>query len=93
MSKKVLLLLFMIMAGTSFAQIEDYSLGNAGFAKYNQQSGFFDFSDETGLNIKVSLWGWVKYPGQYLVPEIAFLVRLGNLQKKVCHIVWFPFLP
>ncbi len=31
-------------------------------------TGFFDFSDPMGINIKVQIWGYVKYPGYYIVP-------------------------
>src|SRR3989304_1945231 len=46
---------------------EDIQIGSL---KYDQryQSGFFDFSDPTGINIKVQLWGYVKYPGYYIIP-------------------------
>lgn len=32
------------------------------------QSGLFDYSDPGTINIKVQLWGYVKYPGYYIVP-------------------------
>lgn len=50
------------------AQENDVSLG----AQYNgvQQrlSGFFDYSDPEAINMRVSIWGFVRYPGRYLVP-------------------------
>jgi protein involved in polysaccharide export with SLBB domain len=33
-----------------------------------QQGGFFDCSDPSSLNIKVSVWGYVRYPGRYIIP-------------------------
>src|SRR3990170_4571840 len=46
---------------------EDIQIGSL---KYDQryQSGFFDFSDPSGINIKVQLWGYVKYSGYYVIP-------------------------
>jgi protein involved in polysaccharide export with SLBB domain len=32
------------------------------------QGGFFDYSDPESVNIKVSVWGFVKYPGKYIIP-------------------------
>jgi len=32
------------------------------------QGGLFDFSDPSSLNIKVSVWGFVKFPGKYVIP-------------------------
>jgi len=51
------------------AQGKDYELGASSLPlRYNQQSGFFDFSDPESVNIKVSVWGFVRYPGKYTVP-------------------------
>lgn len=33
------------------------------------QGGFFDYSDPQSLNITVSVWGNVRYPGYYLIPS------------------------
>jgi protein involved in polysaccharide export with SLBB domain len=30
--------------------------------------GLFDYSDPTKVNIKVSVWGYVKFPGKYIIP-------------------------
>ena len=62
-----LFFLFLFVSGVS-AQNQQYELGSEGFRRYSQQSGFFDFSDPETLNMIVSLWGFVKYPGRYLVP-------------------------
>jgi protein involved in polysaccharide export with SLBB domain len=32
------------------------------------QGGFFDCSDPSSVNIKVSVWGFVRYPGKYIIP-------------------------
>src|ERR1035437_1069260 len=32
------------------------------------QGGLYDFSDPSSLNIKVSVWGFVKFPGKYVIP-------------------------
>jgi protein involved in polysaccharide export with SLBB domain len=32
------------------------------------QGGLFDYADPTSINIKVQLWGYVRYPGMYIVP-------------------------
>ncbi len=39
------------------------------YTGYQQrQSGFFDYSDPEAINMRVSVWGFVRYPGRYLVP-------------------------
>ena len=52
-----------------FAQEDDYQLGlNQGNLRQNQ-GAYYDYSVPDGLNIKVSIWGYVKYPGRYIIPE------------------------
>lgn len=60
---------FFIFVMNSYAQQEDYQVGlNPG--KFQQTQGaFYDYSDSQGLNIKVSIWGYVKFPGRYVIPE------------------------
>jgi hypothetical protein len=69
-------LLFTILLGITKinAQEKDYSLGsNLSNLRYSQQSGNFDFSDPEAINIKIAVWGWVKYPGRYTVPNYTTL--------------------
>lgn len=47
---------------------QDISVGT-GMSNYMGGSGgFFNYSDPTTLNIKVSVWGYVRYPGRYQIP-------------------------
>ena len=66
---KVCVLLFISI--TVFAQEKDYALGANMMARGYQQSGFFDMSDPEAVNIKVSVWGWVRYPGKFTIPNYA----------------------
>ncbi|MGB5287300.1 MAG: SLBB domain-containing protein [Ignavibacteriaceae bacterium] len=51
------------------AQQEDYQLGmNQSYLRQNQ-GAYYDYSDPDGLNIKVSVWGYVKFPGRYVIPQ------------------------
>lgn len=51
------------------AQQDDYQLGlNPNYLRQTQ-GAYFDYSDPEGLNIKVSVWGYVKYPGRYVIPQ------------------------
>jgi hypothetical protein len=59
---------FYLVLNISNAQIKDFELG-AEIGRFNSnQSGYFNFSDPEAVNIKVSVWGFVKYPGRYTVP-------------------------
>ena len=68
MKNTFLISLFLIFAAlTSFAQ-DDVQIGSNFKNKTQSQGGLFDYSDPAGFNIKVQLWGYVKYPGYYVVP-------------------------
>lgn len=70
------LLLFLVLSTQLSAQITDYELGSKLGYKYNQQSGYFDLSDPEAVNIKVAVWGFVRYPGRYLVPSYTTILDL-----------------
>ncbi len=61
----------------TYGQIRDYELGS--LAVENRRTiygGFYDYSDPEAINISVSVWGFVKYPGRYLIPEYTNVVDL-----------------
>jgi len=57
-----------LIYSTVSAQVKDYELGSPANTIRNYNGGYFDYSDPTTVNIKVSVWGFVKYPGRYTVP-------------------------
>ncbi len=61
---------------SSFAQSREYEIGsqNPNIQRYN--GGFYDYSDPTAINIKVAVWGFVKYPGRYVIPEYSDVLDL-----------------
>jgi SLBB domain len=62
------LLLFLMVTANSFAQ-EDVQIGKSVNENYRSNGALYDYSDPNGINIKVMVWGYVKYPGQYIVPS------------------------
>ena len=64
----IIFLLVVISISDLYAQTDDVTLG----AQYTQfvqrQRGFYDYSDPETINMRVSVWGFVRYPGRYLVP-------------------------
>lgn len=70
---KRVIFLFLLFIITSFAQ--DIKLG-AQEGRFNYQGGFYDFSDPRYLNIMVNIWGYVKFPGKYYVPEQSKIIDL-----------------
>ena len=67
--KYLLFITLIFSSTTSFAQNEDYQLGVSQENLRQNQGAYYDYSDPGGLNIKVSVWGYVKYPGRYIIPE------------------------
>uniref|UniRef100_A0A832DIS4 Soluble ligand binding domain-containing protein n=1 Tax=Ignavibacterium album TaxID=591197 RepID=A0A832DIS4_9BACT len=64
-----LLVLFSLLFFNSFVSAQDkYQIGSDLKNLRQTQGGYFDYSDPSGINIKVQLWGYVKYPGYYIVP-------------------------
>lgn len=62
-------IVFIAFCGISFAQQEDYQLGlNQSYLRQNQ-GAYYDYSDPDDLNIKVAVWGYVKFPGRYVIPQ------------------------
>lgn len=41
-----------------------------------QQGGLYIFAEKDKVNIEVSVWGYVKFPGKYIIPEGSSLVDL-----------------
>jgi len=67
--KKIFLISLFTIACTSASFSQDDVQIGSNLNNYRQtQGGLFDYSDPSGINIKVQLWGYVKYPGYYVVP-------------------------
>lgn len=69
-------LLILLFSTIVFAQEEKVFLGTDFRGKGNAQGAFFDYSSPDAINIKVSIWGYVKMPGVYLVPNTINVMDL-----------------
>lgn len=81
MKLKILsLIIFIILVNTLQAQIKDYELGaDVAGMRFAPQGGYFNYSDPEAVNIKVAVWGWVRYPGKYTVPSYTSVSDLLSL--------------
>jgi hypothetical protein len=61
---------FLIAINTVKAQA-DVQIGSSLIPRNQSQGAYFDYSDPEAINIKVSVWGFVKYPGRYLIPSYS----------------------
>jgi protein involved in polysaccharide export with SLBB domain len=75
--KKLLALFAALFIVTNVSgQVKDYELGSSLLQRYNQQTGFYDLSDPESVNIKVAVWGYVRFPGKYIVPIYTSVLDL-----------------
>ncbi|MBU1096044.1 MAG: SLBB domain-containing protein [Bacteroidetes bacterium] len=75
MKRYILLVFLFLIIDTVSAQIKDYELG-ASLTGQQSSGGFFDLSDPLTVNIKVAIWGFVRLPGRYVVPENTTITDL-----------------
>jgi hypothetical protein len=52
-----------------FAQNNDIQIGSDPTMQRRSLGAFYDLSEPNAVNIRVSVWGYVRYPGRYLVPD------------------------
>lgn len=69
MLKNIFVMLLLVTSSTLFAQVKDFQVGSSNSNNYQRQGGYYDYSKPNALNIEVNVWGFVKYPGKYLVTE------------------------
>ncbi len=69
-----LVLCFIVFLGVSNAQ--DIRIGASPDNRYNPSGGFYDYSDPRYVNIMVNIWGYVRFPGKYYVPENSKVLDL-----------------
>lgn len=60
-------ILFFLLSISLFAQ-KDYEIGSSPLERNYRQGGLYDYSDPTSVNMKVAVWGFMRYPGRYIVP-------------------------
>jgi hypothetical protein len=67
----------LLCCGSASAQIFDTRPGKVGDIGTSRSSigAYYNFGSETGLNITVSLWGYVRNPGRYVIPSGSNLIE------------------
>lgn len=68
---KKTLFFIILLTQILYSQDDDLKLGKS--VQQNTAS-VFDLSDPQGVNIEVNLWGFVKFPGRYIIPYNSTLV-------------------
>lgn len=73
---KIFVIIFLLSL-VNYAQQEGDTRFGADPRNFQRPQGaFFDYSDPEAINIKVSVWGYVRYPGIYMVPEYSSVMDL-----------------
>ena len=72
------ILLLTFLSANLLAQ-EDIQIGQSlkGNTRYN--GALYDYSNPEGINIKVMVWGYVQFPGQYIIPSASGVNALLSL--------------
>ncbi|MFO7525103.1 MAG: SLBB domain-containing protein [Ignavibacteriaceae bacterium] len=79
MRTKILIPLFLITFCSIVNAQDDIQIGSGTSNRLNAAGALFDYSDPSAVNIKVQLWGYVKFPGYYIVPLGSSLNELISL--------------
>jgi protein involved in polysaccharide export with SLBB domain len=66
--KKLLFTLLYLFPVLVFGQNGDIQIGSSLNQLRQSQGALYDYSDPESVNIKVAIWGFVKFPGKYIIP-------------------------
>ena len=62
----------------TYAQ-EDIQIGKSRNEIQQYNGARYDYSDPDAINIKVMVWGYLKFPGQYIIPSTSSVNDLIGL--------------
>jgi polysaccharide biosynthesis/export protein len=80
--KKIYLLHFIILViavQSLYSQTEDIQIGSGLTLRQQTQGALFDYSDPEAINMKINIWGFVRYPGRYIVPNYSTIQDILSL--------------
>ena len=72
------ILLLTVLSANLFAQ-ENIQIGKSLKGNVSNNGAVYDYSDPDGINIKVMIWGYVKFPGQYIIPTASGVNELLSM--------------
>lgn len=70
----VILFIFIFTPIILKSQVEREQVGND--VLNSQQGGYYNYGSKDKVNIEVNLWGYVKFPGKYLIPKGSTVMDL-----------------
>jgi hypothetical protein len=80
MNKSIIAILIILISYnfSSNAQ-EDIQIGKSLKPFESYKGGQYDYSDPDAINMKVLVWGYVEFPGQYIIPSTSTVNDLLSL--------------
>ncbi|MBI5647057.1 MAG: SLBB domain-containing protein [Ignavibacteriae bacterium] len=72
----ILLLAVFAVSGPAYAQILEGGIPPRTATQSGQGGAYYNFSDGSGVGLKVSVWGFVRNPGRYYVPYETNILEL-----------------
>ena len=71
---KIFVLTILCIPALSLSQVDRQKVGNDILG--TQQGGYYNYGDKDKVNIEVNIWGFVRYPGKYLIPKGSTVMDL-----------------
>lgn len=71
---KIFVITILCIPAFSLSQIDRQQVGNDQIN--TQQGGYYNYGGKDKVNIEVNIWGYVKYPGKYLIPKGSTVMDL-----------------
>ena len=68
------ILIILTIPSSLLSQIDREKVGNNEIN--SQQGGYYNYGDKDRVNIEVNIWGYVKFPGKYLIPKGSTVMDL-----------------
>ncbi len=68
------ILIILTIPTSLLSQIDREKVGNNEIN--SQQGGYYNYGDKDRVNIEVNIWGYVKFPGKYLIPKGSTVMDL-----------------
>ena len=66
-----ILSLSLLFQFAALAQSDNLQVGGGLNKMFQPQAGFYDYSEPSVVNIKVSIWGFVRFPGKFVIPSYS----------------------
>jgi hypothetical protein len=72
-------LFLLLFSGSNLFAQDNIQIGKSANENNRYNGALYDYSDPNGVNIKVMIWGYVKYPGKYIIPAKSSVDDLLSL--------------